>query len=301
MADVSNSDFGVSVQDYSYIPGTQDNVLFNALKYTKVSFVVLLLIVIAIYVGIFFLLGNGNNENSSPLKNIFIILLEIVLWVLLIYIIYINIVNYSTSNYDFQTRMENLFSSRLTDLQVNAQTTTDVSSTAVSSTDVSCEATPSSDEEVFHIPNNVHTYEDAIMMCEKYDARLANYDEIEKAYDNGANWCSYGWSKNQLALYPTQKAIYNQLKKIPGHEHDCGRPGINGGYIANPNVKFGVNCYGVKPKPNANDESYMHSLNHTPTIESNKADDDLANSLLAPFNKTLWSRYTDSSTSTTSS
>ena len=26
----------------------------------------------------------------------------------------------------------------------------------------------------------------------------------------------------------------------------CGRPGVNGGYF-NPNNKFGVNCYGVKP------------------------------------------------------
>ena len=26
----------------------------------------------------------------------------------------------------------------------------------------------------------------------------------------------------------------------------CGRPGLNGGYFDNPNLKFGVNCYGVK-------------------------------------------------------
>lgn len=290
MTDVSNSNFGVNVQDNSYIPGSQENVLFNALKYTKVSFVILLLIVVAIYVGIFFLLGNGNNENSSPLKNIFIIILEIILWVLLIYIIYVNIVNYNTSNYDFQTRMQNLFNSSLTELQVSAQSSAD-------NTDVSCGST-TTNEEVFHIPNNLYTYEDAVMMCEKYDARLANYDEIEKAYNNGGNWCSYGWSKNQLALFPTQKSIYNELKKIPGHEHDCGRPGINGGYISNPNVKFGVNCYGVKPKPNANDESYMHALNHSPTnIDTNEKDDDLADSLLAPFNKDLWSTFTTPSSS----
>lgn len=307
MSDVSNSDFGVNVQDYSYIPDSQDNVILNALKYTKVSFVVLLLIVIGIYVGIFFLLGNGNDANTSPLKNLFIIILEIVLWVLLIYVVYVNIVNYNNSNDDFKTNMMNLFNSSLAELQISSQSSSDTSSSDTSSSDTSsssttCDSNTNGSNEVFHIPNNLYTYEDAILMCEKYDARLANYDEIESAYNNGANWCSYGWSKEQMALFPTQKAIYNQLKKIPGHEHDCGRPGINGGYINNPNVKFGVNCYGVKPKPNANDESYMHSLNHTPSgIESNKTDDDLANSLLAPFNKNIWSRFSDSSSSSSSS
>ena len=31
------------------------------------------------------------------------------------------------------------------------------------------------------------------------------------------------------------------MQKIEGHEHDCGRPGVNGGYIANPNVNFSRN------------------------------------------------------------
>jgi hypothetical protein len=44
------------------------------------------------------------------------------------------------------------------------------------------------------------------------------------------------------------------LQKIKGHEHDCGRPGVNGGYIANPLVKFGVNCYGNKRKINTGRE-----------------------------------------------
>ena len=50
---------------------------------------------------------------------------------------------------------------------------------------------------------------------------------------------------NQLALFPTQYGKWERLQKIKGHENDCGRPGINGGYIDNPNVKFGINCYGA--------------------------------------------------------
>ena len=62
-----------------------------------------------------------------------------------------------------------------------------------------------SGKEVFHIPNNKYTYKDAKAVCKAYGARLANYDEVENAYNKGGEWCSYGWSKNQLALFPTQK------------------------------------------------------------------------------------------------
>ncbi len=33
----------------------------------------------------------------------------------------------------------------------------------------------------------------------------------------------------------------------------CGTPGINGGYFDNPELRFGVNCYGVKPSESDND------------------------------------------------
>ena len=55
---------------------------------------------------------------------------------------------------------------------------------------------------------------------------------MEDAYEDGADWCSYGWSEDQMAFFPTQKEKWKKLQKIEGHKHDCGRPGINGGYIA---------------------------------------------------------------------
>ena len=33
-----------------------------------------------------------------------------------------------------------------------------------------------------------------------------------------------------------------KLQKNPNTKHACGRPGINGGFIDNPYVKFGANC-----------------------------------------------------------
>jgi hypothetical protein len=109
--------------------------------------------------------------------------------------------------------------------------------------------------EVFNVSNNLYTYDDANAICKSYDAKLATYDQVEKAYNNGAEWCNYGWSEGQLALFPTQKSTYDELQKLDvgvtdptkKRGNNCGRPGINGGYIANPYVRFGVNCYGKKP------------------------------------------------------
>jgi len=121
-------------------------------------------------------------------------------------------------------------------------------------------------KEVFNVGNNLYTYEDAREVCSIYNAELATYDQIEKAYNNGAEWCNYGWSANQLALFPTQKETWAKLQSYGteigksayvNHGNDCGRPGINGGYIANPYVKFGVNCYGVKPRPTEDDLERM--------------------------------------------
>jgi len=116
---------------------------------------------------------------------------------------------------------------------------------------------PTDTNEVFNISNNLYTYDDAQAICSSYGAKLATYDQIEDAYQNGAEWCNYGWSDGQMAFFPTQKASWTELQKFPKHKNDCGRPGINGGYIHNPYVKFGVNCYGKKPKANPQDLSLL--------------------------------------------
>jgi len=151
-------------------------------------------------------------------------------------------------------------------------------------------------KQVFNIPGNYYSYDNAKALCTAYGAELASYDQIEKAYNNGAEWCNYGWSANQLALFPTQKNTYDTLQSIPGHEHDCGRTGVNGGYIANPEVKFGVNCYGYKPNMNSKEEELMRTSPPYPEtaeeIALQKKIDDMKNNLdkilISPFNKTSW-------------
>jgi hypothetical protein len=114
-------------------------------------------------------------------------------------------------------------------------------------------------KQVFNIPGNYYSYPDAKALCQAYGSKLATYKQVEDSYENGGEWCNYGWSEGQMALFPTQQKTFDNLQKIKGHEHDCGRPGINGGYIANPYAKFGVNCYGKKPPASDADVARMNA------------------------------------------
>jgi hypothetical protein len=152
--------------------------------------------------------------------------------------------------------------------------------------------------QVFNIPENDFVYPDAEAVCKAYGARLATYKEVEEAYEDGADWCNYGWSEGQMALFPTQQKTFDKLQKIEGHEHDCGRPGINGGYIANPALKFGVNCYGYKPRMTSADEELMENREIYPKSLKDQAIDErvnywkdkLSEILISPFNHKSWSR-----------
>ena len=151
-------------------------------------------------------------------------------------------------------------------------------------------------KQVFNIPGNYYNYENAKALCKSYGAKLATYKQIEDSYENGAEWCNYGWSEGQNAFFPTQQKTFDNLQKIKGHEHDCGRPGINGGYIANPEVKFGVNCYGNKPKINEQEEELMKTVSPYPQTKEDlvfqkrvdywktKIDE----ILVSPFNYSSW-------------
>ena len=157
-------------------------------------------------------------------------------------------------------------------------------------------------EEVFNVSNNLYTYDEANSVCKALDTRLATYDEVEKSYNDGGEWCSYGWSDGQMALFPTQKKTWDTLQTKGKHKNDCGRPGINGGYFENTNIKFGVNCFGIKPNPNKIELDMMNanSGNVYPKSPEDVAIDekvkyykDNADTLLVlnPFNKAKWKEY----------
>ena len=151
-------------------------------------------------------------------------------------------------------------------------------------------------KQVFNIPGNHYNYENAKAICSAYGSSLATYKQVEKSYKKGGEWCNYGWSDGQMALYPTQQKTYDKLQTIEGHQHDCGRPGINGGYIANPHVRFGVNCYGYKPKMTKHESELMDEA--TPYPETAKDvmfkkrvdhwKTKLDEILVSPFNHDSW-------------
>jgi len=153
-------------------------------------------------------------------------------------------------------------------------------------------------DEVFNVSNNVYTYSDAQAVCNIYGAKLATYDQIEQSYQKGGEWCNYGWSEGQMAFFPTQKSTWTKLQATDNHKNDCGRPGVNGGFIANPYIKFGVNCYGQKPKPTADDLAKMNARQNTvypqtaADIEMEKKLNQWKNTVsVNSYNNKKWSQY----------
>jgi hypothetical protein len=47
-------------------------------------------------------------------------------------------------------------------------------------------------KEVFLIYNK-YTYDEAKDICKLYSGRLADEADLDKAFNNGANWCNWGW------------------------------------------------------------------------------------------------------------
>lgn len=78
-------------------------------------------------------------------------------------------------------------------------------------------------------------------VCQEYGARLATYAELEKAFNQGAEWCSAGWvSDRETAHYPMQKADPN-----------CGSArGVHTQTVTDPSQGKDVNCFGIKPTQN---------------------------------------------------
>lgn len=153
-------------------------------------------------------------------------------------------------------------------------------------------------KQVFNISKNRYTYYDAEPLCKAMGAELATYDQVKQAFEEGGDWCNYGWSQGQVALFPTQESTWLKLQKGPEEQRrSCGKPGINGGYFDNPELRFGVNCYGVKPAQKPNDVELETTNAATPmTPEMIEFDKKVAkysgmvNEIgLLPFNKQTWS------------
>jgi len=254
----------------------------NNFVLNPIVFIVIFLIIVAYYIFSSLANNQGNNQSTTGSSiNIMSILIVLILFVLISinafqYFFSINVIAY----------VQGLFSPKTNvDIVVDQSTYRPVSVPEIKYK-----------KQVFNIPGNHYSYGDAKAICKSYGADLANYQQLEDAYEDGGEWCNYGWSQDQMALFPTQKNTYNTLQKVKGHEHDCGRPGINGGYIANPEIKFGVNCYGIKPKISDEEEELMKKLKPYPEttedLEFQRKVDFWKNKsneiLISPFNYNNW-------------
>lgn len=209
--------------------------------------------------------------------------LELLLWSTFVLLLLLNGILY-IFNIDVVTSVKNLLGS-----VPRVEVTVD--------TDLRRNINATRPKEVYHIPGNHYDYKTAKAICKARGSELASYTDINKAFVKGADWCGYGWSEGQMALFPTQMEKWEKLQKIEGHENDCGRPGINGGYIDNPDVRYGVNCYGDKTPITAQEAELMSQTSLYPKTQKELEFDRLVeywktkipDILLAPFNHNNWS------------
>lgn len=149
------------------------------------------------------------------------------------------------------------------------------------------------DKQVFNISDNLFTYDDAEAVCRAYGAELADYNQLLDAFKKGANWCNYGWTKGQLALYPIQPEFWNKMQETDDDDKKgaCGVPGINGGYFENKNLQFGVNCYGPKRQPIGEEKIkniYVSDKERELQQKVLNFRKQLGNFRVAPFNENKW-------------
>jgi len=256
---------------------------------TRIIIIVTFIVVLLLYLFLFSSLGNkgagdgggtGAGGESSGKRT-----LEIILWSIFIILLIINGFQYFF-NVNITAAVKDIFTDKpKIDLTIQQEPDENV----VPELKIV--------KEVYNIPDNKYSYDDAKAICQAYGGGLATYNQVESAYNKGGEWCNYGWSDDQMILFPTQKKTWDKLQTIEGHENDCGRPGINGGRIDNPNARFGVNCFGYKPIITPAEQDVM--LN-TPVHPISMKDKELQRKLeywkkkvpdilVSPFNKNSWS------------
>ena len=254
--------------------------------FTSKEFIAIV-VVISLSIIVKFTLGSYEN------KTIIFIMFEIILYIILAYIFIANLL-YLLFGIEITTTIYNTFTDNPT-IEIDIETEVE---DVLNNTE---EEEKKDKRQVFHVSGNKYRYEDAEPICKALGAELATYDNIEESYNNGGEWCGYGWSEGQMAFFPTQKETWDKLQKFPKKKNNCGRPGVNGGYIDNPYIKFGVNCYGKKPKPTENDLKRLESQQEHP-VPLTAEDKELQKKInywkensdklkLNSFNNNNWSRY----------
>lgn len=148
-------------------------------------------------------------------------------------------------------------------------------------------------KQVFNIKENIYALEDAPAVCGALGADLASIEQLIEAHKQGADWCNVGWTKDGLAAFPIQYSTWQTLQgNDPANRNICGQPGIN--LVRNdPNLLYGVNCYGIKPEPK-NGEKVKPIIQSDTQIALNAKIAQFQKNINAigvlPFNANTWSK-----------
>ena len=112
--------------------------------------------------------------------------------------------------------------------------------------------------QVFQVDGIFNDKASATAACSQYGATLATIAQLNDAYNNGAEWCKPGWTKDknnttdsdQTLYFPQQGGCSSSTNWKPIGTVDLLRPGAvapaGETAVANTNTKP-ANCYGVKP------------------------------------------------------
>jgi len=144
-------------------------------------------------------------------------------------------------------------------------------------------------EEVFLVKNNIFLKNQGDKVCKAlFNSKLATKEQLNDSYNNGANWCNYGWIEKSEAYYPLQNDTDNAT---------ClGKKGLNGG-VMDEDLNLGIHCYGVKPSENTfypldklyNDSSM--SDKDLAMLENYRKKLNAGGIKITPFNNNAWSKY----------
>ena len=243
----------------------------NSHAITPTFFVVIILILI-----VYFSLGKNGEEGGSSAASILVIILLIIAIIIaaLKYFFNINITTYMYGFFD-PSQLE-----KEIDINIDSQT------------DEPPPVPESFIKQVFNIPGNTYTYNDAAALCKAYGGDLATYKQVEEAYQKGGEWCNYGWSENQMALFPTQKHVWEKLQEDSESAGSCGEWGVNGGYFENKDTLFGANCYGIKPEPKDRERVKPRPVGKRERdmlLKVERFKREMNDLTVSPFNANLWS------------
>ena len=166
----------------------------------------ILLFIIVIYYYLFYSLGMKTVQAPTQAPSLGAMAIELLLWALFIILITINALQYYYE-IDVTAEIKNMFTG---EPKVDITITQPVDEDTIKVPEIAIQ------KQVFHLKDNKYTYDNAKAVCKAYGARLANYDDMQKAYREGGEWCNYGWSDKSIGSFPYTKGDMGEITKNKG-------------------------------------------------------------------------------------